>query len=235
MSYELDERFIARITAPIRTVCEHAPVSLQGQAGVLLHGTTIGAFMVDDGQAAIAFSDGKVSMANKPVHMAYRKILSVDRYTRLLISGSPSVGFAHAGALKAWVGYREDTSNQPVSARAKARFLARLLMGSLSLTAAGIICMPILATYDVREKKCARIFSLGPDGSEVEHSDWSTSGSGADIDVWFRKAWRTGLTVDEGIALARDTIKTLAPDIDSFSGGKVSIDVIGPDGARTVE
>ena len=235
MSYELDELLIARITAPLRRAYEHAPLTLGLHTDKLLHGTTIGAFIVDNGQRAVAFSDGKVSMGNKPVHLAYRKILTVDRFTRLLISGSPVLGVEYARVLRSYIGYREDTSGQPMSARAKVHFLMRQLKGGLGLMGAGILCAPILVTYDTREKMCARIFSLGPDGSEIPHLDFASGGSGSNIDIDLRRSWRPGMSADEGIALAHQVITTVAPEIDSFSGGKVSIDLIGPEGARIIE
>lgn len=235
VSYEMDERFIERITATVRQAQTHGPFTLGEHAANLPHGTTIGAFFVDNGAQALVFSDGKVSMGNKPVHLAYRKIFTVDRYSRLAISGSPVLGAAYAASMKAWIGYREDTSDQPVSARAKARFLGRLLMGGMNLMHAGIVCAPIFVTYDAREKKRARIFMFSGEGSEIESDSFSTSGSGTNVDVSLIDYWRPDLSVDDGIALARRTILGLAPKIDSFSGGKVSIDLIGPDGARVIE
>lgn len=238
MSYELDERFIERITAAVRQANAHGPASLDDRASQFPHGTTIGAFFIDEGRRALVFSDGKVSMGNKPVNLDYRKILTVDRFSRMAISGSPVLGAAYAASMKAWIGYREDTSGQPVSARAKARFLGRLLMGGINLMNAGIVCAPIFVTFDQREKKRARIFLFSAEGSELEQQLFATSGSGGNIDVWLRKALKvpgTNLTLDEGVALAREAIHEVAPDNDSFSGGKVSIDLVGPDGAQTIE
>jgi len=238
VSYELDERFIERITATVRQANLNAPVTLGEESGKMPHGTTIGAFLINNGSHALVFSDGKVSMGNKPVNLAYRKIFTVDRHSRMAISGSPVLGAAYAASMKAWIGYREDTTDQPVSARAKARFLGRLLMSGINLMHAGIVCAPIFVTYDRREKKCARIFLFSGEGSEIEQPLFATSGSGGDIVIWLRKALKgpgSGLSMDEGIALAREAINEVAPDNDSFSGGKVSIDLVGPEGARTIE
>jgi 20S proteasome alpha/beta subunit len=245
VSYELEEQFIARLTAPLRHLSEHPPQTLGMHLGQLfrgttdpgpfLHGTTIGAFTIEHGQRALAFSDGKVSMGNVPVHLAYRKILEIDHYTRMLIAGSPVVGMHHAAAIKAWIGFREDTTGEQVSARAKVKFLSRLLLGSINLMHTGIVCAPILVTYDIRRKKAARIFSLGVDGSEIEHTDCTAGGSGASVNVLLKNAWRADLTFNDGVALAQKLILETAPQNDSFSGGKVSIDLVGPDGARTIQ
>ncbi len=236
MSYELEKQFIARITAPLRHLNEHPPQTLgEYSNGKLIHGTTIGAFTVEHGQRALAFSDGKVSMGNTPVHLGYRKILAIDHHTRMLISGSPVVGMHHAASMKAWIGFREDTTGEQVSARAKVKFLSRLLLGSINLMHAGIVCAPILVMYDIRRKKAARIFALGADGSEIEHTDCTAGGSGSVVNVLLKNEWRAELTVDQGVALARKLILETAPNNDSFSGGKVSIDLVGPEGARTIQ
>jgi 20S proteasome alpha/beta subunit len=231
----MDERFIERITAKVRQASLHGPASLGTHAAHLPHGTTIGAFFIEGGARALVFSDGKVSMGSKPVHLAYRKIFTVDRFSRLAISGSPVLGAAYAASMKAWIGYREDTSDQPVSARAKSRFLGRLLMSGMNLMHAGIVCAPIFVTFDAREKKCARIFMFSAEGSEIESDTFSTSGSGTNVDVSLIDYWKPGMSLDDGVALARRTILGLAPKIDSFSGGKISIDLVGPEGAQTLE
>jgi 20S proteasome alpha/beta subunit len=230
----LEERMLAHI----RQVAAAAPASL-GEAGkLLLHGTTIGAFTIESGRKAVAFSDGQVSMGNKPVHRAYRKILSVDSHTRMLIAGSPVLGIDYDRILKMQIGFREDTRG-PMTSRAKINILARMLFHGLGLMGAGIVCAPIVVTYDTVGKQRARIFSLGPEGSEVEYTDaanaFTTSGSGSNVDVHLISAWKPDMTEEQGVALARTVIGELAPGIDVFSGGRVSIDVIGESGIRTIQ
>ena len=58
------------------------------------------------------------------------------------------------------------------------------------------------------------------------------------MSVELRQAFKKGpgleMSEAEGITLARELIGDLAPNIDSFSGGLVHIDVVGPDGVRTI-
>ena len=234
MIERIDEEVWTRLTANVARLSAGPSPSLGALTDKMLHGTTIGAILVEGGQKVVVFSDGKVSMGNKPVSLVYRKIMSVDQFTRLLISGSPGISMEYAAILKSWIGYSEDTNNRLMTARAKVRALARLLLGGIGLAGAGIVCSPILATYDALEKRRARIWSLGFDGSEVEYTDCTADGSGGNVDIFLHERWRPEFTEDEGIRLAREAIEVKISHIDSFSGGKVSIDVIGPDGIRLV-
>lgn len=239
MLFEQDQEFLAQLLAPVRQLLERPPESLGPFAGTLLHGTTIGAFIVGDGQYVVAFSDGKVSMGSKPVHLNYRKIFKIDRRTRMLISGSPVLGMAYAKALRAWIGYLEDTSGQRITARAKIGTLSNTLFRGIGLMGAGIVCAPIIATYDAKEKKRARIWDLGAEGSEVEQTErgFCVGGSGATIEPLLNEKYPTAggksMSIDAGVELARRVIDQI-PKSDSFSGGKVSIDVIGPNGTRLI-
>ncbi len=239
MTLERDDQFLMRLLAPIREVCERPLTTLGIHGEQAPHGTTIGAFIVEKGQFAIAFSDGKVSMGNTPVSMTYRKMFTIDRYSRLLISGSPVLGMMYASAMRSWFGYLQDVSDQNITARANVKALSKTLFRGLNMMGAGIVCAPIFATYDIQGKKCARIFKMGGEGSEVEYNDLAVAGSGGGIDGLLRDHYNriggTAGNVDAGIELARTAVKLMAPAADSFSGGKVSIDLIGPDGVRTIE
>ncbi len=238
MEYARDELFLARLLAPIREVCERAPETLGVHGEKALHGTTIGAFIVAKGKFAVAFSDGKVSMGSTPVSMTYRKMFTVDRYSRLLISGSPVLGMKYASAIRSYLGYLQDVSDQNITARAKVKALSATLFHGIGLMGAGILCAPILVTYDIKGKVRARIFSMGADGSEVEQDRLAVSGSGSGIEGRLRERYEglggIDMDVDAGIELAKIAIHIMAPNADSFSGGKVSIDLIGPDGAGTI-
>ncbi len=237
MGYEQDAAFLASLLAPVRELAAHAPATLGYYGAKLLHGTTVGALIVGNGQQVVAFSDGRVSMGNKAVSDTYRKIFTLGKYDRLCISGSPILGISYASALRNYFGYKEDTSDAHLTARAKVKTLTKTIFKGISLMGVGIVCSPIYATYDIKEKKCARIWSIGGEGSEVEQTTkgFCASGSGADIDIWlgdpYAAAGGTAMDADTGIALIR---KAIAKGADVFSGGHVSIDLIGPDGARTI-
>ncbi len=240
MTFEQDQELLARLLAPVQQLLEHPPASLGPFAGSLLHGTTIGALIVGDGQYVVAFSDGKVSMGSKPVRLDFRKIFKIDRRTRMLISGSPVLGIEYARVLRAWIGYLEDTSGQRLTARSKIGNAAGMIFSGIRLMGAGIVCAPIIATYDVNGKNRARIWEIGGEGSEIEQTTrgFCVGGSGSSIEPWLDEKYSVAggksMSVDAGIELAREAIEKQIPKSDSFSGGKVSIDVIGPDGTQLI-
>jgi 20S proteasome alpha/beta subunit len=225
------------------TVCPAQPLTAQvadSLKGQLKHGTTIGALLVDDGKRAVAFSDGKVSMGHEPVHLGYRKMMAVDSHTVLLFSGSPSLAVQYGRAVRNWIGYRQDTTNGPMTARAKELAIEGILLRGISLLGAGILLAPIMVTYD-HAKGRVRLFNFGPEGSMTEHDRFTTSGSGMSvrhrIDERLQERDRSGagsLTLPEGIAMARDFIANIGK-VDSMSGGKLSMDIVGPDGVVTME
>ncbi len=229
-----DENIRALLLAPV----EHAARSLDGASPAslrewTLHGTTIGAMLIEHGRSAVIFTDGRMSMANLIVSEEYRKIQSIDPFTRMLISGSPGLCIANARALRAWIGYLEDSRQQHIPVRAKVNFLETTLMGQLGLLARGIVCAPILAAYD-HEKGRTRIFTIGLDGSTNETQNYVMGGSGFHSLNHLKKVWHPGLTAIEGVAMAREIV-SLSKDGDSGSGGRIQIELIGPDGIRPQE
>lgn len=227
MSWDFDQQMMTRLMAPITAALAQPLQKIPAEQ--LMHGTTIGAFAIENGTRAVAFSDGKVSMGNEPVHLAYCKMAIVDPHSVLLFSGSPSLAVQYSRALRSWIGYREDTTNEPMAVRAKELTLESMLLRGIGLMGAGIMLAPILATYDP-QKKCARLFSFGPEGSMMERPDFTTSGSGHSIRHTLKERWRSDMSKDEGVAMAQKLIDKDIVNIDSFSGGKVSIAVIGPEG-----
>jgi 20S proteasome alpha/beta subunit len=233
MTWQYDQDVLTRLTSCLTAAGKGASPALP--QGMLMHGTTIGAILVEGRKRALAFSDGKVSLANEPVHMAYRKMMAIDSHSVLLFSGSPVLAVQYGRVLRSWIGYRQDTTNEQMNARAKELTLESLLLRGLSLAGAGILLAPILVTFD-HQKGCVRLFNFGPDGSMTEHQDVAASGSGHSVRILLKESWREAGTLDEAIVLARKLIAQNIPnEIDSFSGGKISMDVVGPDGVTTIQ
>lgn len=206
----------------------------------LSHGTTIGAFLVDNGRAAVALSDGKVSMGPRIASLDFRKILPLDSHTVLLMAGSPVLGLLTGRLLRAYIRSYQDLRNgRPMSTDPKKKRLARELLGMFGLAASGILLAPILATYDTYKGR-ARIFSYSMEGSFNERTDndarldgYATGGSGADIHKVIKERRRPAMSIDDGIALAEHLVKDTAED-DSGSGGRAFVYVLDRDGARLV-
>lgn len=199
-----------------------------------LHGTTIGAFLIGNGEAAVVFSDGKASMGTEAFSMTMDKIIKVDRRSCLLISGSPSVGERFARALRSWTGYLEDSENRPLPVRGKVNFLQDALASNgPRLAAFGLVLMPIFVTYD-EERGKARTFALFPDGTSLEKESTALLGSGyTSGNSLLEELWTPGLSETDGIALARRVLaKTTTKD--NASGGQHTVKVLGAAGIRLI-
>jgi proteasome beta subunit len=236
-------RMLAELRRPLletqRAFTALTPTQQMEAAGMVPHGTTIGAFLVTDGQALVAFSDGKVSMGTRIAAMDYRKLVTLDSHTAMLIAGSPVMAQRMALLMRSYIrAYQDIRMGKPMSTDAKRKRLALELLGTFGLATSGLILAPILATYD-REKGRARIFAYSPEGSFNErrdvgdaHGGYATNGSGEGVYKLIKKARRPGMSVDDGIALAHELVRDAAED-DSASGGSTFIAVIDRDGIRT--
>ena len=205
------------------------------------HGTTIGAFLVADAKAVVTFSDGRVSLGPRIASEDYRKVLTLDSHTIMLIAGSPVMAQRMALMMRTYIrAYQDTRMGKPMSTNAKRTRLAQELLGTFGLSASGLILAPILATYDLA-KGCARIFAYSPEGSFSERRDargaskgYATNGSGEGIFKTIKERRRPDMSVDEGIALAHFLIKDAAED-DSASGGRTFVTVIDSDGIRATD
>ena len=165
--------------APIRELVASMPRPLNGVVNLSSwHGTTIAAFLVDNGRSIVAVSDGKVSEGQLlyAASLDFPKVIEVDRSTVMLIAGAAGFAVLYSKILKNWVETMERVREERLSARAKVNMLSRILRESLPLAASGFPVVAILATFDKR--KGARIFLFTPDGSNVRRKTYAILGSG---------------------------------------------------------
>ncbi|HXV26955.1 MAG TPA: hypothetical protein VD862_02960 [Candidatus Paceibacterota bacterium] len=206
------------------------------------HGTTIGAFPILKGEAAIVFSDGKMSAMDQGMYLSIDKIMRVDATSVLLISGSPAIGERVRRTLRNYIGFLEDSEQERLTFRAKVNFLKDALFSGLGLAGAGLSVMPIFVAYDAEQKRI-RICTLFPDSSHIDHTATAedtgekpvslfgsgyTSGAGL-----LRKLWRPGLTEKAGLAVAREVLEETAR-VDNASGGKFRFKRVDAGGVRVI-
>lgn len=235
-------RMLAALRLPIadaqRAFAALTPTQQLEAAKLVPHGTTIGAFLVESGQAVVTFSDGRVSVGPRIASEDYRKVLALDSHTVMLIAGSPVIGQRLAQLMQVFIrAYQDIRMGKPMSVDAKRKRLAFELLGAFGLTSQGLVLAPILATYD-RGKGRARIFAYSPEGSFNERGDfgdstrgYATSGSGEGVFKLIKTGRRPDMSIDEGIALAQSLVLDSAED-DSASGGRTFVTVINRDGIQ---
>ena len=226
--------------APIRELVADIPRRLNGVLSFKddispWHGTTIAAFLVDNGKTIVAVSDGKVSEGQMlyAASLDFPKVVEIDRSTIMLFAGAAGFAALYSRILKNWVETMERVREVRLSARAKVNMLARMLRESLPFAASGFPVMAILATFD--ERKSARIFLFSPDGSNIQRESYAILGSGKVGEGVLVERWHPDMNRNEGIILAKRLVKVNATNLDSATGGQIFIKVLDENGVESVD
>lgn len=237
------EEFNKSLYASLETISERLKgLPLANLLVNSLHGTTIGAFKVDDGKAVVAFSDGKVSegQALEPVSLDFAKVLRLDSHSLFLIAGVASLAMLYYKILETQFSVYEKVIKKPLSTAGKKRRIEDLLMRNMHLAAQGAIVMPLFVTHD--KSHGVRIYTLSADGCATI-KDYAFGGSGRlakgayeekRVALGIPHGKMVPMSQEEGIAFARNYITT-ASQIESGSGGTKFIRVLSADGIQDIE
>ncbi len=145
-------------------------------------GTTILAVRYKDG--VIIAGDRRAISGTAVIYDRADKVIDIDDYSVLAISGSPATAYELARTLEHSFKYYRRSQLQELSLEGKLRMLSKLIRDNLPMALQGIgAVIPIFAAYDVSEG--GRIFFYDAMGAQFECADFATSGSGS---VWIRGA-----------------------------------------------
>ena len=204
------------------------------------HGTTIGAMIVDDGRAVVAFSDGKMSVMDQAWCKDADKVIQTDSHTCFLISGSAVLGVEMAKALGSLVASIQNSQQFTLTARARVNFVTEMLKQIRGAASHGMGVEPILATYDVANTQQGKVFMFTQDGMWLDkkvfvYGSGHHSGHGPLVQDYTREVEaREVVSLARGIELARQTLETTKEE-DNASGGKQTIKIIDASGVRLIE
>lgn len=230
----IDDAFYASLADSMKTDLANLAGTSGSLKSIAMHGTTIGAFLIGQGEAAILFCDGKISMGNTAFALDFPKNKRIDRHTCMLLSGAAGPGMAYAKALRTQIEFIQDSENVILPARVKANFLKQLLRENMGLSAQGMACHPILASYDTVDHQAIRLFVINPDGSDIVRESSAMLGSGANgTTALVEMSWHPGLTQEEGVALVRDVRE--GAKADNFTGGTWVLWRLDADGVSPIE
>lgn len=239
MTLMTENRFDALALSPIRDMVAGMPRLLSGASNFkdglsFWHGTTIAAFIVDNGKTIVAVSDGKVSEGQLlyPASLEFPKIVEIDKETVMLFAGAAGFAVMYAKILKNWVETMERIREECLSMKAKVNILSRILRESLPLAASGFPVAAILAALNKR--KGARIFLFTPDGSSVRREHYAIFGSGKVGEALLVDRLRENMTRMQGINLAKKLVKLVSSDLDSATGGRIFIKVLDKNGVESI-
>ena len=189
-------------------------------------GTTIMAARYREG--VIIAGDRRATSGTSVVYDRADKVINIDDYSVLAISGSPAIAFEIARVLEHSFQYYRRSQLQELSLEGKLRTLSRLIRDNLPMALQGIgAVIPIFATFDLREgaEGNGKIFFYDAMGAQFECSDFATSGSGSPdirgalyyLNRWGEKSF-TELALEETVALVLRLLDT-ASEFDAATGG----------------
>lgn len=140
-------------------------------------GTTILAFQYADG--VLVAGDRRATAGSMVLYDRADKVIDLDAYSVMAISGSPAIAFEIARILEHAFQYHRRRQLQEMSLQAKLRRLSLLIKDNLPMAIQGIgAVIPIFATFD-RQDERGKIYFYDALGAQFEIADFTTTGSGS--------------------------------------------------------
>ena len=148
-----------------------------GPAFTPTEGTTILALRYDEG--VLIAGDRRATAGNAVIYDRADKVLPIDDYSVMAISGSPAMAYEIARILEHSFQYHRRRQLTEMSIEAKLRRLSILIRDNLPMAMQGIgAVIPIFAIYDQKDTT-GKIFFYDALGAQFEATDFTTTGSGA--------------------------------------------------------
>lgn len=154
--------------------CLHAPAKDAAE----IHGTTVLCLRYKDG--ILNLGDRRATSATWILYDRAEKILTLDDYTLVAISGSFARSTEIARYLRHSFKYYSRTQLQDLSVEGKLQEVSRALAGNLSMSLDGIgIFLPIVSAYDPI-KDSFGIYFYDVMGARFESGEYGAAGSGSE-------------------------------------------------------
>lgn len=194
----------------------------EGLASGHIHGTTVIAVKYKDG--VINVGDRRATGGFAIMYDKAEKVLSLDDYTLMAISGSFSKAMEIVRYLRHAFRYYERSQLQSMSLDGKLSELGKVIANNAMAAMQGIgVVIPVLSTFDL-EKNEGRIFFYDGGGARFETAEFGAAGSGStQIRGVFEYISRTKgpfREMDRDTALREAlTLLEIAADLDAATGG----------------
>jgi proteasome beta subunit len=193
-----------------------------GLADTNIHGTTV---------IAVKYKDGVINVGDRRATGGFaimfdqaEKVLPLDDYTLMAISGSFSKAMEIVKYLRHAFRYYERSQLQPMSLDGKLSEVGKVIAGNQMAAMQGIgVVIPVLSMFD-REKNEGRIFFYDAGGARFETAEFGAAGSGStQIRGAFEYVVKTRgpfREMDRETALREAlTLLEIAADLDAATGG----------------
>ena len=184
--------------------------------GLSSHGTTViglkfegGIVMAGDRRATegYAIADDKVE-----------KVFQADDHSTVAIAGAAGQAVEIVKLLQVELEHYEKVQGDRLSLEGKANRLGQLIRQNFPLALQGLVVVPIFGGFDLRRTE-GRLFRYDATGGRWEEEDFMSTGSGGrPAKSSLKKLWRTGLSRDEAVRVAVESLRDAAQE-DVATGG----------------
>ncbi len=185
------------------------------------HGTTVIAVKFRDG--VLNVGDRRATSANSILYDRADKVLPLDDYTLVAISGSYARAMEVVKYLCHSFKYYERSQLQPMSLEGRLAELSRMVAGNVASAMQGIGGFPVLSAYDLEVDE-GRLFFYDGLGARFETTEFAAAGSGSekirgifDYIVRSKKPFHE-MSLTESLTEAL-ILLDIASDLDSATGG----------------
>ncbi len=193
------------------------PARVEAGAAVQVpHGTTVVALRYAEG--IVMAGDRRATAGNIIAHHAMEKVFPADRHSAVAIAGTAGMAVEMVRLFQVQLEHYEKVEGSVLSLEGKANQLAQMVRQHLPLAMQGLAVVPLFAGYDTA-RSVGRIFNYDVTGGHYEDTDFQATGSGGrDARNTIKLGWREGLSRDEAVDLAIQSLYEAA-DEDSATGG----------------
>jgi len=199
---------------------------------ILKTGTTILGIVCKDGVVMASdrqVTSGKMSVANK----TFRKTNPLNDYLLISWAGQVSDAQRLSKIIAAELRLKELKSHSRPTVKQAANLTASISFSNIRQPS---MIPSIVSTYigGLNEDGTTELYSIGVDGSIIKVEDYDSNGSGSDFVIGlFERQYKKGLTVAQGIELAKEAIKS-STQRDIGSGYGIDVYSITKEGIKKV-
>ncbi|MEE6259926.1 proteasome subunit beta [Plantactinospora sonchi] len=196
------------------------PLPPGSAADMVPHATTIVALTTAEG--VVMAGDRRGTMGNLISSRDIRKVHPADAYSLIGFAGTAGIALEMVRLFQVELEHYEKIEGAMLSLDGKANRLAAMIRGNLGAAMQGLAVIPLFAGYDLASTdpaKAGRIFSFDVAGGPYEETGYDGIGSGSLFaKAALKKRYRPGLSTEEAIRLAVESLYDAADD-DSATGG----------------
>ena len=189
------------------------------------HGTTV---------LGLKFSDGVIFAGDRRATEGYsiaddkiEKVFQADDYSAVSIAGVAGQATEIVRLFQTELEHYEKVEGERLSLEGKANRLAQMIRSNFPMALQGFVVVPLFGGYDERRDE-GRLFRYDATGGRWEEDDFMSTGSGGKpAKSTLKKRWRPGLTRDDAIRIAVESLRDAAEE-DVATGGPDPVRGIWP-------